>query len=122
LFVIQGIHGQPAPLYCQHGLETFPGWHRIYLFEFEKALRKADIENGKDGNIGLPYWDWTDEEVIDAGLPAMVRKRFAKWPADFWPSDVKPEYPLIRSSDAYIEQYIKAWGANTDGYDCLRAV
>ena len=32
-------HGNPPPIYCKHGREQFPGWHRIYLLDFEKALR-----------------------------------------------------------------------------------
>ena len=49
----------PVPSYCTHGVECFPNWHRIYMLEFEQTLRRADLENGGDGNIGLPYWDWT---------------------------------------------------------------
>ena len=54
-FRLASYHGQPAPIYCQHGRETFPGWHRIYLMEFERALQAADRELGGDGFIGLPY-------------------------------------------------------------------
>ena len=37
-------------------LYRFPGWHRIYLQQFELALQAADKANGNDGKIGLPYW------------------------------------------------------------------
>ena len=29
--------------YCVHGYEAFPGWHRAYLLEFERVMRRADI-------------------------------------------------------------------------------
>ena len=54
-FRCASYHGQPAPIYCQHGRETFPGWHRIYLMEFEKALRAADRELGT--LYIFPYFD-----------------------------------------------------------------
>ena len=31
---LAGYHGWPTR-YCQHGEETFPGWHRAYLCDFE---------------------------------------------------------------------------------------
>ena len=54
---IAGHHGFPW-YNCVHGDETFPHWHRIYLAEFEKLLQRADLRNGNDGMIALPYWDW----------------------------------------------------------------
>ena len=38
--------------HCVHGEESFPGWHRAYLCDFEHTMRRADIANGGDGNIG----------------------------------------------------------------------
>ena len=55
-YEIASYHGQPPPIYCEHGRETFPGWHRIYLYEFEQSLQRADRRNGNNGNIALPYW------------------------------------------------------------------
>lgn len=55
---IAGYHGFPGS-YCAHDAETFPGWHRAYTVEFEKALQRADASLGNDGRIGLPYWDFT---------------------------------------------------------------
>lgn len=45
-------------LNCTHRIQSFGAWHRIYLFGFEGALQRADKENGNDGSIGLPYWEW----------------------------------------------------------------
>ena len=74
-FRIAGYHGWPTD-YCQHGLETFPAWHRLYLVEMEQALRQADRDNGNDGNIGLPYWDWSRESVNGQVLPSFLKKEF----------------------------------------------
>jgi hypothetical protein len=41
---------------CQHGTIYFFGWHRLFLFYFEKALQDA----AGDPNLHLPYWDYTD--------------------------------------------------------------
>lgn len=64
--------------YCEHRQETFPAWHRAYLCNFEEALRAADVANGKDGRIGLPYWDVIGQpEVNGQVVPAILRKHFA---------------------------------------------
>ena len=66
-FRIAGYHGEPMGAkfshlgdfvndYCPHSRESFPGWHRIYLWEFEQYLQKADQDLGRDGNIGMPFW------------------------------------------------------------------
>ena len=55
-FKLASYHGIPGPGVCTHRTEVFPGWHRIYLREFEKELQKADKKLGNDGKLGLPYW------------------------------------------------------------------
>jgi len=68
---VANYHGD----YCAHRNEQFPIWHRAYLLEMEKALQEADVKNGGDGKIALPYWDWTDrtkEELI----PGFIRRDF----------------------------------------------
>lgn len=81
-FRLAGYHGWPGK-YCSHGREDFPTWHRAYLSEFERALQAADRENGKDGQIGLPYWDWT--ELGDEPFPNILNDpRLAQLPKDFW--------------------------------------
>lgn len=40
-------HGRPAPYFLP--------WHRMYLYWFERTLRKAS----GDPNFALPYWDYT---------------------------------------------------------------
>lgn len=41
---------------CQHGNYFFLSWHRMYLYYFERILRKASGDN----NFALPFWDYTD--------------------------------------------------------------
>ena len=50
---IAGLHGQPWPGYCIHGIPGFLTWHRAYMEVFEKALRCFNH------SISLPFWDWS---------------------------------------------------------------
>ena len=84
------------------------------------ALQAADRENGNDGKISLPYWDWTTNP--EDGLPSVVRKRFAKWPEDLFPKDVIPQYPLTRDTDQNIAYKLDAWGTIDAAYESLYAV
>ena len=59
---------------CQHSSQTqqalnFFGWHRMYLYYFERVLRWA----ANDNNLRLPYWDYTDPAQV--GLPAEFRDK-----------------------------------------------
>ena len=58
-----GIHGLPLPVWCQHGNQLFPPWHRAYLYFFEQA-----VEDQVPG-VTLPWWDWTSEKSRAKGLP-----------------------------------------------------
>jgi len=62
--------------HCAHGEETFPGWHRAYLLDFERTMRRADIANGGDGNLGLPFWDWTRTKINGQVFPTILREQF----------------------------------------------
>ncbi len=66
-FRIAGHHGWPGH-YCNHGIESFPVWHRAYMLEFEGALQAADVANGGDGKLALPYWVRAENQ-LDAPLP-----------------------------------------------------
>ena len=72
----QGITDQTPPdatakkvwATCQHSGQTqalnFFGWHRMYLYYFERVLRWA----ANDNTLRLPYWDYTDPSQLE--LPA----------------------------------------------------
>ena len=53
---------------CQHSFSgtqaNFFGWHRMYLYYFERVLRWA----AGDDTLRLPYWDYTDPAQV--ALPA----------------------------------------------------
>jgi hypothetical protein len=52
---------------CTHRTDFFLSWHRIYLYFFERIMRKAS----GDKNFALPYWDWTKSNGRD--LPPTFR-------------------------------------------------
>ncbi|MGA3211428.1 MAG: tyrosinase family protein [Terriglobales bacterium] len=52
---------------CQHGTPNFLGWHRMYLYYFERVLRWA----ADDDTLRLPYWDYTNPAQV--ALPAEFR-------------------------------------------------
>ncbi|RYP41082.1 hypothetical protein DL767_001243 [Monosporascus sp. MG133] len=65
--------GNPAWLggYCDHGNVLFPVWHRAYLLELERALQSTK----GCGDVTLPYWNETDSETENTGLPKVFYKR-----------------------------------------------
>jgi tyrosinase len=81
----QGITDQTAPdqiaktvwATCQHSggpgqqALNFFGWHRMYLYYFERVLRWA----AQDDTLRLPYWDYTDPTQL--ALPAEFRQTAA---------------------------------------------
>jgi tyrosinase len=88
-FVIAGYHGEPfrgagwgAPQwwggYCNHGNVLFPTWHRAYLWRLENALRSI---KGCE-HVALPYWDETDQDTAENGLPAVFTSRTIKLDTD----------------------------------------
>jgi tyrosinase len=75
-FVLGGFHGEPFrgpgatdPAwwggYCQHGTVLFPTWHRVYLYQLEKALQS--IEGCAE--VTLPFWDECSEDSRTKGIP-----------------------------------------------------
>lgn len=58
------IHGSTAaspPAYanqCRHGTWFFLGWHRMYLYYFERIVRAQVIADGGPANWALPYWNY----------------------------------------------------------------
>jgi hypothetical protein len=83
------IHGTtdspPQPLWsqCEHGTQFFFSWHRMYLYYFERILRKASGST----KLALPYWNYSDapanrvlplpfRDPADATNPLFVSGRF----------------------------------------------
>jgi tyrosinase len=54
-FALAGSHWFPRPTECLHHEDRFYPWHRIYVTEFEDALRSV---SGAE-SVTLPYWDIT---------------------------------------------------------------
>ena len=52
---------------CQHGSYLFLSWHRMYLYFFERILRKAS----GDPNLALPYWNYS--QPANRALPTPFR-------------------------------------------------
>ncbi|RYP43572.1 hypothetical protein DL768_009849 [Monosporascus sp. mg162] len=84
-FRIAGYHGEPFrgagwgnPAwwggYCNHGNVLFPVWHRAYLLELEKALQSIK----GCGDVTLPYWNETDSETENTGLPKVFLQKTFK--------------------------------------------
>jgi len=67
------IHGTtqsgsfPAWNTCEHGTYFFFSWHRMYLWYFERIVRKLS----GDANWALPYWNY--ESASQRRLPAVFR-------------------------------------------------
>lgn len=61
---------------CQHHNLNFLPWHRMYLYFYEKTLRK----HVGDPRFSLPYWDYFQEQSPDGkglALPSLVRGQAA---------------------------------------------
>jgi hypothetical protein len=52
---------------CEHGTEFFWSWHRMYLYWFERIIRKFSGEPC----WALPYWNWAPGSELQ--LPAPFR-------------------------------------------------
>ena len=68
------IHGTtdrpllPVWATCQHGSFFFLSWHRMYLYFFERILRRASGDPG----LALPYWDYSGS-ARQSALPRAFR-------------------------------------------------
>jgi hypothetical protein len=74
-----GIHGSwnapPAGATwndCQHQSWFFLSWHRMYLYFFERIVRKAVLDAGGPADFALPYWNY-DRPFPGNTLPPAFR-------------------------------------------------
>ena len=44
---------------CQHQSWFFLSWHRMYLYFFERIVRKAVIDAGGPADFAVPYWNYS---------------------------------------------------------------
>jgi len=58
---------------CQHGSWYFLPWHRMYLYFFEKIVRKAVLDAGGPEDWALPYWNY-DRPAPANTLPPAFRE------------------------------------------------
>jgi len=65
------IHGVPGPSLhtswntCEHGTDYFWSWHRMYLYWFERIIRKMSGDPG----WALPYWDYISPSQRSLPVP-----------------------------------------------------
>jgi hypothetical protein len=62
---------------CEHGTEFFWSWHRMYLYWFERIIRRFC----KDPCWALPYWNWAPGSELQ--LPAPFRDPASEL---YWPN------------------------------------
>lgn len=61
---------QPAWNSCMHGSYYFIAWHRMYLYFFERIVRKIS------GNAqwAIPFWNYSDPDLSQRLLPVVFRQ------------------------------------------------
>ncbi len=57
---------------CQHAGWFFLPWHRMYLYFFERIVRKAVLDAGGPADFALPYWNY-DRPSPGNSLPIAFR-------------------------------------------------
>jgi tyrosinase len=62
-----GAHSMPD---MGHDGRNFLAWHRNYLWSFELRLRAVDP------TVAIPYWDWTVDRAVPAGISDPVDLRY----------------------------------------------
>jgi hypothetical protein len=72
---IHGLANTPPPPgapwnECQHATWYFLPWHRMYLYQFERIVRKAVIDQGGPTDWALPYWNYEGSSPSNQIPPA----------------------------------------------------
>jgi tyrosinase len=93
---------------CQHGSYLFLPWHRMYLFYFERILRKAS----GDATLALPYWNYSQ--------PANRALRTVPYPATSNPLFVGERRPSMNagspaSAVSFTQAFVHNFASDTNG-------
>jgi len=72
---IHGLANTPPPPgapwnECQHATWYFLPWHRMYLYQFERIVRKTIIELGGPDDWAQPYWNYDGSGTSNQIPPA----------------------------------------------------
>src|SRR5579872_5715137 len=67
--------GAGKPSFVNMGPAFLP-WHRYFLHQFEIDLQEADRRLGFDGDLTIPYWDWTQDNEPKANFNPLWNDRF----------------------------------------------
>lgn len=72
---IHGLANTPPPPAapwneCQHATWYFLPWHRMYLVQFERIVRKTVVELGGPSDWALPYWNYEGSGTSNQIPPA----------------------------------------------------
>jgi hypothetical protein len=110
---LAGYHGYPKE-HCVHGTEAFPGWHRLYMLDFEASLQRSDRALGEDGRIALPYWDWLAGEEV----PSYVLNNWSSLPEGLLPQGVRGP-KITRASQQEIKATLRRYGTVALAMDAL---
>jgi len=89
---------------CEHGTPYFWAWHRMYLYWFERIIRKMS----NDDSFALPYWNYQSD--TQRHLPAPFR------------DPASPLYTAERGA-GWNEgtAHLKASAVKTDGFMAVKA-
>ena len=92
--------------HCQHGWERFLPWHRIYMYEFEKALQDAVP------SVTLPYWDWTmpdypEKQRIPKAFQAFLTEESLAYLESHAPKLKAPQIATLRKDERTVRYFEK---------------
>merc|ERR1719272_2288112 len=88
-----GTTANPKTGYAMDGCEAAGIWRRSHLLEFEEALRTADRANGNNGEIGLPYFDWSALATTGGGGSVELKQADSTAEVDLLPKWFTEEFP-----------------------------
>lgn len=71
---LHGTYATPPPGadwdQCQHASWFFLPWHRMYLYYFERIVRKTVVSQGGPADWALPYWNYSADGPANTLPPA----------------------------------------------------